>query len=523
LGAVLLIVTCIGSHASGERVLSQYDEDSLVYLSTAVVRAQVGAPHRFDTADGSCTVYDVKVLDSYKGPLQPSSSARVTGLDFFHHAPGIKGAAPSWNPIGTGDVVYLFLAPNNGKSGYAMYRLTNADWVVIESGVRLLFADQVYSFFQYSLLWPPPEKPRPDQPVYGGFVAMTPTVRPGSLVLSRQDFERRLTQSNGVIEKISVLLAAPPSVQSGHAIEAFLNERKQVLAEGGFRDDALSWKIASRLQDTHTPPEELIALLHNSPGYTPLSVGYILQTANYRDYVLKCVEDQQALMDRRMELASIVADSGWTYIVELEGRAGPANPNVKPDYAMRIAKAAANNLGSQLGEKLLDGVVSCAISPEDASAARRADLHSAAGILSDSFEKAATPERYLLAKALIQIDRGVYAKTLPRAGALLTYVEPAGNSAQTFAGRDMHLECQFVSQLSVVTQLKLVLQQPQSKAEVILPVDTKVGEMTNTFGYNWEVTAHLPEKVAGKYYVFLRDYLDDKPNGDGLGVEMTIP
>jgi hypothetical protein len=82
-GFVLLMLI---APARAERVLQHYDLDSLVFLSTAIVRVEVGDSQPFKTADGDCVVQSVKVLDVFSGPIKAGASVKVTGLDRFLRA-----------------------------------------------------------------------------------------------------------------------------------------------------------------------------------------------------------------------------------------------------------------------------------------------------------------------------------------------------------------------------------------------------------------------------------------------------
>src|SRR5688572_29852337 len=147
----LLIAVLVAwtSHADGARVLDQYDVDSLSAMAELIVKAELGQATDVQTRDGNCSLWDVKVLAVLHGDVRPESVIRVAGIEEYKKVPGIDGVDKGFPRLSKGDVVYLFLIPKDARGGYAKYRLTDADWKVVESGARLVVKDRVHSFGQY--------------------------------------------------------------------------------------------------------------------------------------------------------------------------------------------------------------------------------------------------------------------------------------------------------------------------------------------------------------------------------------
>src|SRR5437899_1177347 len=81
----LLIVVLLGcpGRAHAARVLDQYDVDSLSAMATLIVKAEVGEATDVQTRDGDCAVWDVKVLTTLNGDIEPQTVIRVAGIEEY--------------------------------------------------------------------------------------------------------------------------------------------------------------------------------------------------------------------------------------------------------------------------------------------------------------------------------------------------------------------------------------------------------------------------------------------------------
>lgn len=513
-----LVLAVLASAARAERSLEHYDLDSLAYLSEAVVRVEVGDSEPFKTADGDCLVHTVKAIEVFNGSVKVGASFRVTGLDVFHRAPGMADHADSWNPIQKGDAAYLFLVPI-GKAGYAKYRLTNADWTVIESGARLLEGGRVYAFGQYF-----PRVGLGEQVLRapGGLVAMTNTAFPGAPVVTRQVFEASLKQSQQTVVQMNQLLAAEVTPQTGDALVKLLRARSDLLKKEMATSDALGSRLAQKTAGI-VAPAELLALMADSPVGTRWQLEGILQSQAGRAYLLERVADSKETKDRRGKCARILSGAGWTYVQEVEKLETGEIKKLDTDFAAHLARLAADNVGTDLSAPLLAGVASCGRKPSAANARLAADLQAAAKVLSEVFPKAGALDQFRIAETLMQMGGESYRQLLPDAGPLLTLVEPDRDFDDALKQRALHLMCRFRNQLTIESDLKLVLSPGNGKPDVEIAIDTRIGKITKNFGSSWRITAAIPDDAVGKYRVFLRDYLGDRTNGDGLGFEIAIP
>ncbi len=200
---ILIAITCTFTWATrpalATRLMQHYDTDSLCGMAELVVAVEVGKAIPCHTAIGDCTNFEVKVRSTFKGKAAAGSILRVAGLDKIYRAPGMAGVADSWSEITTGDVVYLFLVPPKAYvgGGLSVYEYTDAQYKVIESGVRLSIGGNVYSFGQDLYM---PELDGPDAcQIPGGpyscLVAMTGKTFPHATVESVADFEKHLASS----------------------------------------------------------------------------------------------------------------------------------------------------------------------------------------------------------------------------------------------------------------------------------------------------------------------------------------
>lgn len=384
-------------------MLDHYDTDSLTYLSEAIVRAMVGAAEQVRTADGDCAVHEIEVLSVFKGPLKPGQAFRVTGLDVYRRAPGIAGAPDSRDLIGKGDVVYLFLVPK-GKMGYAMYRLTDADWTVIESGCRLVADGRVYVFAQ-------PHRARDMAALggtrqsadTGGFMAMTHATFPGAPVPEAAAFDERLRGSIEHVASLAPLLDehAPPEPGRSDEYVKLLLERSDVLRRERAITDKVGELIAVKVARSAQP--ERIARLRGETSRDPRAVlDHALQRAAGRAYLLERVADPGEPLTRRTDYAKILSDAGWEYNRECRDRQQQADAPAAT-FATDLARLAASNLDTDLAEPLLRGVARCA--PGDPSKfetppALAADLTAAAAVLAGAYQDAAPADRVRIGRAL---------------------------------------------------------------------------------------------------------------------------
>lgn len=188
ISVLFAVIFVFAPEALAARVLDIYDIDSLSALATEIVKVKLGDSKDVQTDDGDCAVWEVTVITSFKGDVKPKSVIRVVGIEEYRKHPGFEGVDKGYPRLSRGDVVYLFLAPKDAPLGYAKYRLTNADWLVIESGTRLVAKDSVHSFGQYV---PPPPSAGP----VPGFVVRTQKTSPKAPVLSIKAFEQRVQDS----------------------------------------------------------------------------------------------------------------------------------------------------------------------------------------------------------------------------------------------------------------------------------------------------------------------------------------
>ncbi len=523
------LLLALSVSARAERVLDHYDLDSLAYLSDTIVRAQVGDSQPVSTADGNCIIYDIKVLATFKGGVKVDQTFHVAGLDPFHRAPGIAGTPDSWNLPQKGDQLYLFLVPV-GKTGYAMYELTNADWTILESGARLLDNDHVYAFSQYSaekFSTDPLKKPLRAP---SGFVAMTNTTYPGAQILTQKAFEVALNESLQNAVQCTKLLAAELTPQTIGAGIKFLQARPAKLKAEMATSDALSEKLIQRLADT-APLDSLAALLPGSPFGTQTQIEYALQSSRGRAYLLDQVTDTHQSNEMRQEFAFILSRAGHSYAQDFNLQEQGKLTDLQSDFATRLAKLAADNLGTDVAAPLLTGVAGCSNGSFISNKALAADLHAAAKVLAEAFPKATPLDQFRIAETLMQIDRDAYHLLLPDAGNLLTLLEPSLDFTTALKSRTLHLMCRFRGQTAgfQTNHLTLVLHPTDGAPDIELLIDSKIGETPSTFGSSASfgsrpITATLPDSLAaGKYELFLRTSSGTRVQNNGLGFTTDLP
>lgn len=244
--AALLLLAASARPASAAKVLDRYDVDSLVALAELIVRGEVGDATEVRTRDGDCTVAEIKVLSTLKGKSEPRSVLRVAGLEAYRKGPGIAGAGKRFPRLSKGDVVYLFLVPRDAPMGYAMYRLTDADWKIIESGARLVVEDRVYAFGQYF-----PRGPGRSVGPVPGFVVMTEKTFPRAPVQSVATFEQHVARSIEFVAELKRKLA--DGSLSAAERRAILKARAAVLKKELARTDHIPRLLADEARPAKRP------------------------------------------------------------------------------------------------------------------------------------------------------------------------------------------------------------------------------------------------------------------------------
>jgi hypothetical protein len=520
----VILLACLANPLRATGVMQHYDLDSLSYLSTAIVRAQViGVAEPFKTADGNCSVNAIKVLDVFKGPLKPGDSIRIDGLDAFHRLSQALDPADPWESLQSGDIVYLFLAPN-GTTGYAMYRLTDAKYTVIESGARLQKDDRVYSFGQYFPNYSIPTPVMRYAP--GGMVPMTDDLFPGAKAMTRTDFETRLRQCHKSIDQMNQLLAADPTPQLGDQIMQLVRQRNEMLKRQMGRDDKLSEKLIQKAAGI-AKPEDLLQLSENSSWSTAFEAEDALHLPAHRTYLLERAADKEETTQRRAHCAGILADSVRDYLGETASAAQSGDKKPAPDFLTRLSILAAANLGNEVGDTLLDQIVANSENTSWTDPAVQPDGHNAIDVLTKAFPTAKPLDQYRIGETLMHVSRDAYKSVLPRAGNSLTLVQPAHDFDAAMSHRKFHLDCSYTNQLifaAIGAKPTIILHSMSDGTETELPIESTNLRLIYRFTFgSCSIEASIPDKAVGKYRVFLRDHESGRGRGDGIGFEIDIP
>ena len=323
-----------GAHtAHAYRVLEQYDVDSLVYLSTAIVRAQVTTVDPASTHAGNVSVFRANVLASFKGNARPGQTLRVTGLEEYHRR---TDQADSWPTLQPGDIIYLFLQPD-AKAPTAHYQQAGTDGNVVHSGVRLLAGDDVYAFAQYVPRGPQPQVGAP----VADYILRTPALFPGAPVLTRTAFEDRLTGSIQANDRLAATLDTQPTPTSTAAALDLLKQRTALVRAEMATTDRIGELLIQRQLQNASPAA--LEALHEDAALTRderIQVEWALATAPARDYFLARVADPAEPMPRRLHMAAHLAAAGHQYTMDARA------PGAATTFATRLAQLAVAQLNT---------------------------------------------------------------------------------------------------------------------------------------------------------------------------------
>jgi|GEM_PF-4574918 len=553
----LLVLAVVTPPARAWRVMGNYDLDSLVYLSKTIVRAEIENSQAFNTDERNGFVHTVRVLDVFTGSAKTGDELRVNGLNDYYYPTGTPSDKDAWSALRKGAIAYLFLIPNGVDQ--AVYLHNNADWTVLESGVRLQEGESVYSFSQKGWDSGPvgmveiklgnetyitsQEARAPT-----GFLAMTKLMFPKATVLTQKTFEDQLQQSQQTFARTKSLMAGDMTPDKASKIVEVIRSRAATWREGvasyNIMDDAL---IGILPEDTISP-EEAVSLMLESHYFIRGRMEETLQTSAGRSYLLDRIADPKVIHAHRLEFARILADAGWKYKEDIEKLKTGEIKNLDTHFAARLARLALANLpndppadlkqpragqspgmnnldgaGDNIGVQLLDGVADCAQNSNHNNELLVADLHDAATILSDAYPTATQVNQFCIIEILEKIESASHRQVAPSEGPTLTFVEPDFDFDMQLMERKLHLMCNFRGRSWTGLGLKLVLRPADHGSDIEIPVNNDIGMIVNYFGENWPITVTIPDKIAGKYVAFLRAYRGNDREGEGLGFEVEIP
>jgi hypothetical protein len=339
-------------------------------------------------------------------------------------------------------------------------------------------------------------------------------------VEARPAFEDRLGQSPRNIERVEGLVNRD-APETAAEISALLRARTAAVKMEMAKNDALGSMLATSLADV-AAPADLVSCLDESVWDTQWALEQGLQSHAGRTYLLERVGDPEETIERRRQFARILSDAVWTYMGEVRS-AKAGDQTVRTDFMERLARLAMDHRGTDLCETLLRGFAPFPVEQRPTDGPLGADFDAAADVLCEAFPDSGPPDQFRIAATLMRVRPERYGRLLPDAGPLLTLAEPGRDFGEALGKRTLSLRCRFRNGLAVETEVKLVLRPADGTPDLVVSVDTRIGKMTNTFGDAWLISAAIPAGAAGKYRVFLRDYRDRRPNGDGLGFDVEIP
>jgi hypothetical protein len=302
-----------------------------------------------------------------------------------------------------------------------------------------------------------------------------------------------------------------------------LESREEIIRNENADDDVLGAKLIDRLNGYLSPQDLLSTYEKSSQMSIRFHLEWALQASDGRRYLLNRVMDHSENHERRLACAQILASVGNAYAEELAHQSAGGTNQLDASFATQMARAVAIELGTDLVEPLLRGINSCSESAASNDPRVLADLHTAAGCLFATFDKADTDGKFEIAQTLMQISPELYRKLPFNPGLTLTLIKPGNDFQTALRQRELHLTCRFRNQRSENSTLRLVLRSNDGSATIELPIKTEIGNLTNTFGNEYAIAAKTPANAVGDYEIFLRDYFNGAAVGDGLGFALKIP
>jgi hypothetical protein len=320
----LTLVACAWVALPAQAILMHtYDLDSLVYLSTDVVEAEIVRSYEADHRH----LMDVKVTRVHKGRFRKTETIVVWGAEGYRKPK--KGAHNPAN-LDIGDSLVLFLTPQEGPG--MVGGPTNLPlYVPVASGIKLVQGENVFGFCQWS-------NPGP-------YVANVQEDVSKSPVLSLEHFREQLRDSLRNTQQWARLLEAEKV--GAPALLALLASRPKTT----FKDvDHIGELVCVRLAHLHDPEVLGQALPLVAPDNRVRILGSGFGTPAGRAYLLGKVNDSEEPVQTRIMYARALAAAGpyygWTsseigaHFVRYGGQATPGNSG----YITRIARAAQHNV-----------------------------------------------------------------------------------------------------------------------------------------------------------------------------------
>lgn len=308
--------------------LYSYDLDSLVYLSTEVVDANVVSVQ----TEGGLDITRVKVTHVYLGHFHVGDTVKVTALDFFRvggQIPGTLVRSAGRRGIEAGDSATFFLAKAKSVFLYDIPKDADIYWPA-PSGVKMLDQGRIKGFEQY-------ENPGP----YGLEWTDAETLK---LLPTPAQFRGQLANSIQTVEPLRLVLTKAVTAADKPALLAIIKQRKRTGSRwlGWGKRDAVSEAACDQIVSLH----DLNAVADALAITESRNLARAFDNLQGADFLIKIIGDPVQPFARRLGCAKAV---GAAF--------SPLDPKAGSAYLSRlIALCAVVQHTPALTEEVLNGL-----------------------------------------------------------------------------------------------------------------------------------------------------------------------
>lgn len=390
---------CVGRARAAN--LYSYDLDSLVYMSSQIVEADI-------VGHGAVKGYPVvraKVTAVHKGAFTVGQTISLTALDFFRIPQPAAQSLGQTKGLGVAAHVVLFLVKAEEAFLWNIPKQAAIYWPVA-SGVKLVQDNKVLDFVQFN-------NPGP-------YEAVTPEAFPKGRFPSVNDFRVQVRNSITRMNALKAKFALPPDAKDTSWLLELLRADKR--GTGIFGRDHLAELACERLAKLGDPAVLTNALLLKADWFDTMSLASGLNTARGRDLLLRRIANPQEAKANRLRFADVLQE----IVIHLPN--GPSSGADDAKFLARVAQLARQQrTDPALCAALLEGLgASWSSSDSGNDLKTRALWGQALNILAQLHAEASSALlRFKIESLTAHAGLKVFRHLYPQTGPVLSLLQPA--------------------------------------------------------------------------------------------------
>lgn len=481
--------------------LVTYDLDSLVYMSSDIVEAQLVRNY----TEHNLTLVEIKVTAVYKGAIKVDQSLAITALDFYR-VPDEKMRRNS-TPLPIGASCFFFLVRAKAKFLWDIPDDAVVYWTV-PSGLKLVQDNKVMGFAQ--------------QMNPGPYVAQMPEDHADMTFPTLEEFRAQLPLR---ITQTTAWAAQPEQPATTPQLLQLLRERIQHAQR--WQQDAIAEAVCRQLAYQQNPVILFEAISLNPPGNCPSILARGLGTPDGREALLQQLSNSKEPLAQRMIYARLIqqagsiyqtkyTDKGWIVTGKLEQNNG--------EYLTRIARIAMQNQWQegyclsllQSLDYLLNGI------SQSKNDALQADAQTAQIVLKSLYNTTKSEQiKFQIEINANRENRKTYDQLNAPGGAVISLVTiPDQQRYSKPTARNLAFEYHIDVLNEPIDPPSLVFLNLKTKKTYLIP--TEISFQNNQGASGGKSITLPPDLPHGRYHIYLRFTSDGKVVSNGHFAETTL-